>query len=73
MSCIVDMPFLGSSPDLSPSGSDTRSEYDASQQAQHIIKDDDYAAKMLPGSSEKPLSQQLEPIAVVGMGMYWHS
>ncbi|EOA86100.1 uncharacterized protein SETTUDRAFT_161582 [Exserohilum turcica Et28A] len=64
------MPFLGSSPDLSPSGSDTRSEYDASQQAQHIIKDDDYAAKMLPGSNEKPLSQQLEPIAVVGMGCH---
>jgi hypothetical protein len=63
------MPFLGSSPDLSPSGSGTQSEYNASQQAQHIIKDDDYATKMLPKSKEKPLSQQLEPIAVVGMGM----
>ncbi|XP_014550227.1 hypothetical protein COCVIDRAFT_31971 [Bipolaris victoriae FI3] len=64
------MPFLGSSPDLSPSGSGTRSEYDASQKSQRIIKDDDYAIKMLHNSKEKPLSQQLEPIAVVGMGCH---
>jgi hypothetical protein len=62
------MPFLGSSPDLSPSGSDTRSEYDVGYQPQHIITDEEYAAKLLPGNNEKPLSEQLEPIAVVGMG-----
>lgn len=34
----------------------------------HIVYDDEYPAVSFPGYHEKPLSQQLEPIAVVGMG-----
>ena len=36
--------------------------------AQHIVSDAEYAGDSFPGSSEVPLSEQLEPIAVVGMG-----
>ena len=32
-------------------------------------KDGRYAAASYPGYSEKPLTEQLEPIAVCGMGM----
>lgn len=34
-----------------------------------LLKDHEYPALSVPGYSEKPLSEQLEPIAVVGMGM----
>ena len=30
---------------------------------------DEYPAVSFPGYAEKPLEQQLEPIAVIGMGM----
>ncbi len=33
-----------------------------------IIEDDVYPALSFPGYTEKPLTEQLEPIAVVGMG-----
>lgn len=35
-----------------------------------IVEDSEYPAISFDGYSEKPLSQQLEPIAVVGMGMF---
>lgn len=34
----------------------------------HIVTDAEYAGISFPGYSEKPLSEQLEPIAVIGMG-----
>lgn len=34
-----------------------------------VMDDVEYPAVSFPGYSEKPLSEQLEPIAVVGMGM----
>lgn len=37
--------------------------------AQHIVSDAAYAAKLPSSSTESPLSEQQEPIAVVGMGM----
>lgn len=33
-----------------------------------VMDDGEYPAVNFPGYSEKPLSEQLEPIAVVGMG-----
>ena len=33
-----------------------------------IIENDDYPALAFPEYAEKPLTEQLEPIAVVGMG-----
>ena len=38
--------------------------------AQGIVSDEAYAGVGFEGSSELPLSQQLEPIAVIGMGMF---
>jgi len=35
---------------------------------QRIVSDAEYAAASLPDYSEAPISEQLEPIAVVGMG-----
>lgn len=34
------------------------------------VGSDDYVAKSFPDYSEKPLDEQLEPIAVVGIGEY---
>jgi len=56
------MPFIY---DASSSGSDQGVEQ--SQKYWSIVSDEDYAARGFPGSNEKPLSQQLEPIAVIGM------
>lgn len=39
---------------------------------ERIVNDLDYAAISFPGYAEKPLSEQLEPIAVVGMGKSSH-
>ncbi|KAM7189490.1 hypothetical protein V8F20_010118 [Naviculisporaceae sp. PSN 640] len=36
--------------------------------SQRLVTDNEYASVIRPGSSELPLSEQLEPIAVVGMG-----
>lgn len=33
-----------------------------------FLEDHEYPALLFPGYSEKPLSEQLEPIAVIGMG-----
>lgn len=33
------------------------------------MSDEEYATNFQDGYSERPLSEQLEPIAVVGMGM----
>jgi hypothetical protein len=35
---------------------------------QRLVSDAEYAGLTFPGSSELPLSEQLEPVAVVGMG-----
>lgn len=37
--------------------------------AQHIVSDAAYAAKLPATSIESPLREQQEPIAVIGMGM----
>ena len=47
----------GDKPTSNPSGSSESS-----------LMDEDYAAASFPGYSEKPLEEQLEPIAVIGMG-----
>ncbi|OHE97149.1 hypothetical protein CORC01_07590 [Colletotrichum orchidophilum] len=49
----------------SSSASDADPEFDPQGAHQRIVSDDEYAAS---SSAELPLSQQLEPIAVVGMG-----
>ena len=56
------MPFIY---DTSSSGSDQGAEQ--SQVYWSIVSDEDYTARGFTGSNEKPLSQQLEPIAVIGM------
>ncbi|RYP76535.1 hypothetical protein DL770_007206 [Monosporascus sp. CRB-9-2] len=63
------MPFIRDSSSSSPVGTETKSEPSAPfDLGQQIVDDETYASLMLPGSNEKPLSEQLEPIAVVGMG-----
>jgi hypothetical protein len=43
-------------------------QFDGNSSESEIIDPVDYPAVSLPGYSEKPLNEQLEPIAVVGMG-----
>lgn len=63
------MPFLRGSASPSPEGTEARSEASFHYQTQNAVVDDDtYAEFSLPGSTEKSLSEQLEPVAVVGMG-----
>ena len=38
--------------------------------SRNSILQDDYPAASFPGCAEKPLAEQLEPIAVVGMGEF---
>lgn len=38
---------------------------------QNVVLDDAYVATSLPNYNERPLSEQLEPIAVVGMGKFF--
>lgn len=59
------MPFLGRS---SLSSVSTLSEGSCSSTENAIVNDKDYVALDFDGYGEKPLSEQLEPIAVVGMG-----
>lgn len=61
------MPFIR---DASSSSSSSSSPERRNNHADgiHIVYDDEYPAVSFPGYHEKPLSQQLEPIAVVGMG-----
>jgi len=60
------MPFIRDSPSSGDSSSESNYGFPSFQA---IVDDEIYAAKLLPTSAEKPLSEQLEPIAVVGMGM----
>lgn len=60
------MPFIGGT--STPSSSEVELDNDPLLCAQQIVNDASYAGSSLPGASEKPLSEQLEPIAVVGMG-----
>lgn len=53
----------------SSSSSDAAPEFDPQNAYQRIVSDEEYAAS---SSSEPPLSQQLEPIAVIGMGNIRH-
>ncbi len=45
------------------------SENEFSGDIEPSYKDSEYAAASYPGYSEKPLAEQLEPVAVCGMGM----
>lgn len=53
----------------SSSESGSSSDNDFSDASQLSYKDSKYPATSFPGYSEKPLNEQLEPIAVCGMGM----
>lgn len=44
------------------------SSVESSTPGPRIIDSNDYPALPFPGYTEKPLNEQLEPIAVVGMG-----
>ncbi|KAL8857761.1 MAG: hypothetical protein Q9178_005661 [Gyalolechia marmorata] len=59
------MPFIRDNSSSSSSSPERRNNYAAGT---HIVQDDEYPAVSFPGYHEKPLSDQLEPIAVVGMG-----
>ena len=60
------MPFIRDS--STPSSSDVEYDTNGAFRGQQVTDDISYAGTTLPGYSEKPLSEQLEPIAVVGMG-----
>ena len=60
------MPFIRDS--LTPSSSDVEYDSNGAFRVQQVTDDISYAGATYPGYSEKPLSEQLEPIAVVGMG-----
>ena len=48
--------------------SSDRSSGEISAHGSQIIGNDEYPALSFPGYAEKPLTEQLEPIAVIGMG-----
>lgn len=52
----------------SGSSGQSHSNNDGSQP--RVIEDIEYPALLFPGYSEKPLSEQLEPLAVIGMGTW---
>lgn len=52
----------------SSSSSDGSFNDDGSVSSSVVLQDLQYPALSFPGYSEKPISKQLEPIAVVGMG-----
>lgn len=60
------MPFIRDR--STPGSSDVEYDSNGAFGAQQVTDDISYAGASLPGYSEKPLSEQLEPIAVVGMG-----
>lgn len=60
------MPFIRDTSSRSSSSSDGQRRSLAGPN--QIVDDDEYPAVSFPGYAEKPLSEQLEPIAVVGMG-----
>ncbi|KAL8727151.1 MAG: hypothetical protein Q9166_006247 [cf. Caloplaca sp. 2 TL-2023] len=59
------MPYIR---DTSSSASSSSGHRSSPANGTHIVYDDEYPAVSFPGYHEKPLSEQLEPIAVVGMG-----
>ncbi|KAL8982100.1 MAG: hypothetical protein Q9205_003293 [Flavoplaca limonia] len=59
------MPFIRDASSSSSSSPERRNNH---ANGTHIVYDDEYPAVSFPNYHEKPLSQQLEPIAVVGMG-----
>lgn len=61
------MPYIHSG-ERSSSPSEDGYRPSATFDAPHIIDPEDYPAVNFPGYSEKPLNEQLEPIAVIGMG-----
>ena len=67
------MPGLLIQREPSPAGSSSASSSGSSQRFDYsrhgsVVGDSDYAASSFPQNEELPLSEQLEPIAVVGMG-----
>jgi hypothetical protein len=54
----------------SSSSSDGSFNDDGSVSSSVVLEDMQYPALSFPGYSEKPISKQLEPIAVIGMGKY---
>lgn len=54
----------------SSSSEDEQSPVRAHVDAQDIVTDDEYKGATVADNGELPLSEQLEPIAVVGMGMF---
>jgi hypothetical protein len=67
------MPYIRSSTPSTDSSDESGDQLPYRTLAQSIIDDVSYAENVgntFPDYTEKPLSEQLEPIAVVGMGMY---
>ena len=62
-----NMPFIRNTSSSSSSSSSPERRNNHAD-GTHIVYDDEYPAVSFPDYHEKPLSQQLEPIAVVGMG-----
>ncbi|KAJ2995621.1 hypothetical protein NUW58_g1225 [Xylaria curta] len=65
------MPYIGTSTPSADSSSEGGDQFPRLGGGQSIIDDATYAENVgntFPGYAEKPLSEQLEPIAVVGMG-----
>lgn len=63
------MPFLK---DSSSTGSSVDGLQKTSGRYETVLEDFEYPALSFPSYAEKPLSEQLEPIAVVGMGKFIH-
>jgi hypothetical protein len=65
------MPYIGTNTPSADSSSEGGDHFPRLGGGQSIIDDATYADNVrntFPGYAEKPLSEQLEPIAVVGMG-----
>ncbi|KAL9047183.1 MAG: hypothetical protein Q9214_000184, partial [Letrouitia sp. 1 TL-2023] len=60
------MPFIRDTSSRSSSSSDGQRR--SLSGPNQIVDDDEYPAVSFPGYAEKPLSEQLEPVAIVGMG-----
>jgi hypothetical protein len=61
--------LLKKNPYSSSSESDSSTDNEVSGSNEPYYKDGEYTAASYPGYNEKPLKEQLEPIAVCGMGM----
>jgi len=56
--------------DRTPSVSSIEQEHEEYGQDRPVVDDDSYPGLQFHGQDEEPLSKQLEPIAVVGMGKF---